>query len=47
MNERIWGIIGGVALLLAFLSPLVLGNSKKVERFFEEVGKVGEVFRRG
>ena len=36
MNERIWGIIGGVALLLAFLSPLVLGNSKKVERFFEE-----------
>ncbi len=36
MNERIWGIIGGVALLLALLSPLVLGNSKKVERFFEE-----------
>ncbi len=36
MNERIWGIIGGVALLLALLSPLVLGNSKKVERLFEE-----------
>lgn len=36
MNERIWGIIGGVALLLALLSPLVLGNSKKVERFFED-----------
>lgn len=34
MNERIWGIIGGVALLLALLSPLVLGNSKKVERLF-------------
>ena len=36
MNERIWGIIGGVALVLALLSPLVLGNSKKVERLFEE-----------
>lgn len=36
MNERIWGIIGGVALLLALLSPLVLGNSKKVERLFED-----------
>ena len=36
MNERIWGIIGGVALLLALLSPLVLGNSKKVEKLFEE-----------
>ncbi|RKU15316.1 hypothetical protein C6503_13840 [Candidatus Poribacteria bacterium] len=35
MNERIWGIIGGVALLLALLSPLVLGNAKKVERLFE------------
>ena len=36
MNERIWGIVGGIALLLALLSPLVLGNSKKVERLFEE-----------
>lgn len=36
MNERIWGIIGGVALLLALLSPLVLGNSKKVEGLFED-----------
>ena len=36
MNERMWGIIGGVALLLALLSPLVLGNSKKVERLFED-----------
>ena len=36
MDERIWGIIGGVALLLALLSPLVLGNSKKVERLFED-----------
>ena len=33
-NERIWGIIGGVALVLALLSPLVLGNSKKVDKFF-------------
>ena len=36
MNEKIWGIVGGIALLLALLSPLVLGNSKKVERLFEE-----------
>ena len=36
MNERIWGIIGGVALLLALLSPLVLGNSKKVGKLFED-----------
>ena len=32
MNARIWGIIGGVALVLALLSPLVLGNSKKIEQ---------------
>ncbi len=36
MNEKTWGIIGGIALLIALLSPLVLGNSKKVERLFEE-----------
>ncbi len=35
MNARIWGIIGGVALVLAFLSPLVLGSAQKVERLFE------------
>ena len=35
MNARIWGIIGGVALALALLSPLVLGNSKKVENFLK------------
>lgn len=35
MNDRIWGIIGGVALVLALLSPLVLGSAQKVERFFE------------
>ncbi len=36
MNSRIWGIIGGVALVLAFLSPLVLGNSKKIEQLFKD-----------
>ena len=36
MNARIWGIIGGVALVFALLSPLVLGNSKKVEQLFED-----------
>ena len=40
MNPRVWGIIGGVALVLALLSPLVLGNSKKVERLFEEAEKL-------
>ena len=35
MNARIWGIIGGVALVLTLLSPLVLGNAQKVERLFE------------
>ena len=35
MNAKIWGIIGGVALALALLSPLILGNSKKVEQLFE------------
>lgn len=42
MNERIWGIIGGVVLLLALLSPLVLGNSKKAERLFEEAESLYE-----
>ncbi len=36
MSARMWGIIGGVALALALLSPLILGNSKKVERLFED-----------
>ncbi len=35
MNAKIWGIIGGVALVLALLSPLVLGSAQKVERLFE------------
>lgn len=36
MDTRIWGIIGGLALVLALLSPFVLGNTKKVERLFED-----------
>ena len=35
MNSRMWGIIGGLALVLALLSPYVLGSTKKVERLFE------------
>ena len=35
MNAKIWGIIGGVALVLALLSPLVLGSAQKVEKLFE------------
>ena len=35
MNSRMWGIIGGFALVLALLSPYILGSTKKVERLFE------------
>ncbi len=35
MNARVWGIIGGIALVLALLSPLVLGSAQKVERLFD------------
>ena len=35
MNSRMWGIIGGLALVVALLSPYVLGNSKKVAQLFE------------
>ena len=36
MDRKIWGIIGGLALVVALLSPFVLGSSKKVERIFED-----------
>ena len=36
MDKKIWGIIGGFALLLALLSPFVLSSTKKVERIFED-----------
>ena len=36
MDTKIWGIIGGVALVLALLSPLVLGNTKKVKGLFDD-----------
>ena len=36
MDTKIWGIIGGFALVLALLSPFVLGNTKKVERLFDD-----------
>lgn len=35
MKPRILGIIGGLALIVAFLSPFLMGNSKKTERLFE------------
>ena len=35
MDKKIWGIIGGFALVLALLSPYVLGSTKKVARLFE------------
>ena len=42
MNTRIWGIIGGVVLVLALLSPLVLGSAQKVERLFEAAEALSE-----
>ena len=42
MNAKIWGIIGGVALVLALLSPLVLGSAQKVERLFEAAEALSE-----
>ena len=42
MNSRIWGIIGGVALVIALLSPLVLGNSKKIEQLFADAEMLHE-----
>ncbi|MCY3724105.1 MAG: tetratricopeptide repeat protein [Candidatus Poribacteria bacterium] len=36
MDTKIWGLIGGIALVVALLSPFVLGSSKKVERIFED-----------
>ncbi len=34
MNPRILGIIGGLALLVALLSPFMMGSSKKVEELY-------------
>ncbi len=36
MNSRMWGIMGGLALLVALLSPFVLGRTEKVSALFEE-----------
>ena len=35
MNPRILGIIGGLALLVALLSPFMMGSSKKVEQLYQ------------
>ena len=40
MDKKIWGIIGGIALVLALLSPLVLSSTKKVEQIFEDAEKL-------
>ena len=36
MNPRILGIIGGLALIIALLSPLMMGSSKKVEQLYQD-----------
>ena len=35
MNPRILGIIGGLALIIALISPLMMGSSKKVEHLYQ------------
>ena len=35
MNPRILGIIGGLALIIALLSPFMMGSSNKVEQLFQ------------
>ena len=36
MNARNWGIIGGAVLVIALLSPLFMGSSKKVQHLYNE-----------
>jgi len=36
MDTRSWGIIGGVVLVIALLSPLFMGSSKKVQQLHNE-----------
>ena len=36
MNPRILGIIGGLALIIALLSPFMMGSSKKVEQLYQD-----------
>jgi len=42
MDKKIWGVIGGIALVLALLSPFVLGSTKKVEQIFEDAEELYE-----
>ena len=36
MNPRILGVIGGLALIVAILSPFLMGSSKKVEELYTD-----------
>ncbi len=36
MNPRILGVIGGLALVVAILSPFLMGSSKKVEELYKD-----------
>ena len=36
MNPRILGIIGGLALVIALLSPFMMGSSKQVEQLYND-----------
>ena len=42
MNPRILGAIGGIALLIALLSPLMRSRSHKVEKIFGAAEKLFE-----
>ena len=36
MEPRTWGIIGGIALVVALLSPFLLGSSKSVQTLYDD-----------
>ncbi len=36
MDAKSWGILGGVVLVIALLSPLVLGSSKQVQNLYND-----------
>jgi len=42
MDKKIWGIIGGIALVIALLSPLVSSSTKKVKQIFEAAEELYE-----
>ena len=42
MNPRIWGIIGGLALAIALLTPYLIGSANKVEQLYQSAEQLYE-----